>query len=377
MENREKIKLSVSESIFKIDSNEWDACSPDQPFLKHAFFQALEYSKAVGPKCHIAPQYIQLRDQADKLMACAPAMLKTGTLAEYGPEYRWLQAGKEAKCFSWPKFQVGLPLYPIHGQKLLVRPDLPEEKFNSTLINALKFLSLERYKVAALNIMHIDKPLALDLFNQGWLISQEIHSIWHNENFNSFESYLESLPHRKRYIINKERRKTKQLGLDIKILSGQEISPSLLVDYYSGHTKVCHRYGNRPWLPLSMFHYLIKLMPHAIKLIAAFHGDRYIAGAFCIVDSETLFVRTWSAMEELPELCFELICYRPVMFAIENGLKQINSGLTGMHKKQRGYNEEPVFSAHWFNNDQLRELARKELSNHTDTPSLSATTRIN
>jgi len=306
------------------------------------------------------PRYILLRNQEGTLVACAPAMLNTGTLTEYGPEHRWLAAGLKAGYFSWPKFQVGLPLYPVRCQKLMVRPDFRQAPMRRIVIRSLLHL-VNHDKLAIFNFMHIDRDLASHLQQEGWLISHEVHSFWNNTGHGDFDSYLQSLPHRKRYMINKERQKVAQLGLTIKLIAGDAISPTLLESYYIGHQKVCLRHGNQPWLPIEVFQKLVELMPESVRLIAAFDGDRYVAGGFWILDRSALYLRTWSAMAELPELCFELICYRPIIYALEHGLKCIDSGLFGQHKQQRAYLSEPVYSAHWFRDDKLRQLAIREL----------------
>ena len=329
--------------------------------LQHAFFTALECSGAIGKGTRIAPRYILLRDQEGLLVACAPAMLSTGTLTEYGPEYLWLDSGLKAGCFSWPKFQVGLPLYPVRCQKLMVRSDVRPDSMRKAVIQSLLQL-VKQDKLATFNLMHVDRDTALKLRQEGWLISHEVHSFWNNTGYGDFETYLKSLPHRKRYMMNKDRRKVAQLGLTIKLIAGESISPTLLDSYYAGHRKVCLRHGNHPWLPIEVLQKFVELMPDSVRLIAAFDGDRYVAGAFWILDSSALYLRTWSAMEELPELCFELVCYRPIIHAIENGLKYIDSGLYGGHKQQRGYPDELVYSAHWFRDDKLRQLAIRELS---------------
>lgn len=354
--------LSVERSILRIDPEQWNLCATEHPFLKHAFFKALEESNSIGKLKYALPQYIVLRDQNGNLAACAPAMLKTGTLTEYGPEYQWLEKGLETGCFSWPKFQVGIPLYPISSPKLLTRPDLPKKHMQEILLKALKFLARDHYKVCALNIMQVTRDLAKILHQDNWLLSEELHGEWHNPGCANFSEYIAMLPNRKRYLVNKERRLVNKLGLDIRTLSGHEISDSLLENYYIGHERVCLRYGNHTWLPREMFNQLIRLMPESVRLIAAFDHGKYVAGAFCLLDSETLYVRTWSAIREIPQLCFELICYRPICYALDNRLSKIDSGLNGTHKRHRGFVDKPVFSAHWFFNENLRALAKQVLS---------------
>ena len=255
-----------------------------------------------------------------------------------------------------------MPLYPVRGEKLLVRRGLPREPLASTLVRALVHLASETPGITALNVVQIERDRAFALRSQGWLLSSERHSYWRNPGHASFDAYVEAIPRRKRHLLRKERRRVAALGLDVRILSGHDIPPSLVDDYYRGHAAVCRRYGMRPWLPAAMYRELIERMPDAVRLIAAFDAGRFVAGIFCLVGGGTLYQRTWSAATEVPGLAFELICHLPIAFAIEQGLALVDTGLTGKHKVQRGYPAEPVFSAHWFLDDRLREQARSILA---------------
>ena len=356
------LQLAIAGSIDEIDAAGWDACAGGDALVSHAFFRALERSGAVGPGRRIQPQYVQICDAQGTLLAGAPAMLRAGTLAEYGPEHRWLKAGIAEGCFAWPKFQVGLPLYAVRGPKLLVRPGAPRETLRVLLIQGLKRLAVQRYGRPGMNLMHIDAELAAQLGGDGWLLSHELHAFWRNPGCADFAAWLGTLPHRKRYTIRRERRLFAELGLDIRLIPGDRISQRLLDAYYAGHQRVCLRFGNRPWLPPETLRCLVEEMPQAVRLLAAFDGGRYIAGAFWIVAGDALVLRTWSAFDERPGLCFELNCHRPIEFALENGLKYVDAGLTAAYKPQRGYADEAVASAHWFADPQLRRLAERELA---------------
>ncbi|MEN9314314.1 MAG: hypothetical protein RIS35_707 [Pseudomonadota bacterium] len=351
------IHASVARSIFDVAAIDWDACAQGRPFLRHAFFAALEHSGAVGPGRQIVPAYLLLRDDAGRLMACAPAMFKTGTLAEYGPEYRWLRAGLAAGLFAWPKFQVGVPLYPVRGPKLLVRDGEPREPLEKLLVHALERFATSRADASMLNVMQVDEEQARRLERAGWLLSSETHGFWRNPGYVRFEDYLAALPHRKRYALLKERRQFADLGYAVRILRGEEITRPLLDRHHEGHVAVCARYGNHPWLPRALYGELTARMAQCVRMIAAFEGDDLVASIFCLQDRDTLYLRTWSAVREAPALCLELVCHRPIEYAIEQGLAEIDSGLSGTHKRHRGYIDEPVFSAHRFFDDRLRELA--------------------
>jgi len=357
-----KINVTTAHSIFDVDAHAWDACAEGRPFLQHAFFAALERSAAADPMRGVEPEYLLLHDAGGRLMACTPTMRKTGTLAEYGPEHLWLRRGIEEGCFHWPKYQCGVPMMPICGPRLMVHPDAPRARMETALARALRYLGEHKHRSDVVNVLHVEDRQARMLEAQGWLLSSEQVGFWDNAGYASFEEYLSALPHRKRYIARAERRRAASLGLQVRVLDGTQITPALLDDYYAGHAQVCLRYGNRPWLPPETFSELAARMPHAVRLIAMFEQDRFVAGVFCLVDHDTLYVRTWSAREERAWMALELICYRPILYAIEHRLAHVNSGIGGEHKRHRGFVDRPVYSAHWFFSKRLAELAREALT---------------
>jgi uncharacterized protein len=353
-----KLSIGVGNSIATFTESEWDACAGGHPFVRHAFFRALEESGSVRPQSGVVPKYVGLRDETGTLIACVPAMFKWSNKREFGPEIKWLKAGAATGCFSWPKFQVGVPLFPVMGPRLLVRQGHAVQPLRTALIKGMHALAATRPKLAALNIMHVTAEHAVALQQQGWLISHEVRSAWHNPGYTSPAEYLASLPHRKRYLLAKERRSVKKSGVTVSVLNGTEVSPAFWSVFYDGYAQVCARYGNKPWLPEGIFGLLARYMPESIRVFAAFDGDRYLAGVFCLEDATTLYAQTWSALHHLPELCFELVCYRPFEYAIENRIACIDGGVTGRHKTQRGYTAERIANAHWFYNDDLKTMAR-------------------
>lgn len=355
------MKLALASSIRQVDRDAWDACARGKALLRHCFFQALEDSGAIGPGRRIEPCYVTLESDEGQVLAAAPAMTKVGTLTEYGPQWRWLRAGAALGLFRWPKFQVGLPLTAVLGPKLLHHPQANEADVVPALLRGLRRLAFDEFQLDALDVQHIDAAAAARVIADGWLVSHEVHSFWCNAGHDDYPSYLLTLPHRTRNAIRRERRRLAEGAIDVRLISGCEISPSLMDHYYEGHRLVCARYGNRPWLPRAFWTALLQAMPESIVLAAAFEGDRLLAGSLWIIDGDTLCLRTWSAQRPVPGLLMELICHRPIEFAISRRLAWIDSGLSSAHKRTRGFADRRVYTAHCFRQAGLRDLARHTL----------------
>lgn len=360
-----ELRLRVVETIEAVAPEAWDACAAGHPFVQHAFLKALETSGAVGSQRGVLPRHVLLMDDATQsLVACAPAMLKWGTVREYGPEIRWLRAGAEAGCFAWPKFQVGVPFFPVRGPKLLVRRGLPEAPLLAALIQGLRQLRPGEGQKTVSNVLHIDKATAQLAQAQGALVAGEWHSTWTNADVANWADYVARLHKRKRHQLLKERREAESHGLTFKVLEGSNLTDEVLADYYEGHRRVCDRYGGNPWLPGGMYEAIPRVLPEAARIMGYFDGPRFVAGTMQLHASaeRTLYMLQNSEMTKFNSMQLDLICYRPIEYALGHGIDLVDSGLAAQHKQHRGWQNTPVYHAHWFHNAELRALARKQLN---------------
>lgn len=357
-----------TESITAIDEQAWDLCADQNPLVRHGFFRALESSNSLGFDRGAVPGYFVLRDGCGVLAACVPTMLKWGNLREFGPEISWLHSGFEEGSFAWPKLQACSPYFPQAVPKLLVHPRWQSTAFRAELIRLLVGLGAATQGISVFNLMHIPAEAARECAAEGALISQEFSSIWTNPGVSRFDEYVAWLPNRKRYRLRKERAISDALGFTFAVLAGAEVSPGLIDDFYHGWRNTCERHGGAPWLPPELFAELCGRMPEAVRLFTARDRGRYVAGVFCFQSRDTLYLETWGAVEDVPGLCFEMLCYRAMEFAVSQGLTRIDAGLSIPYKTGRGYVDEPAFNAHWFYDDRLAELAQDVL----DGPEFSA-----
>lgn len=357
------LELRVVNTIEAVTPEAWDSCAAGHPFVQHAFLKALETSGAFGRDRGVVPRHVLLMDATHGLVACAPAMLKWSTLREFGPELRWLKAALETGSFAWPKFQVGLPFFPVMGRKLLVRKGLSEASLQAALIKGLLRLGWREDHKSVFNVLHIDAATARICRAQGALVAGEWHSMWTNIGFADRQDYVAQLPERKRYQLHKERRMAESHGLTFKVLRGQELTDEVLSDYYEGHRRVCERYGGRPWLPASMYEAMARAMPECAMLMGYFDGERFVAGSMKLhaAAEKTIYSLQWSEMEKLSSVPLDLICHRPIEYALEHDIAKLDSGLAAPHKKYRGWINTPVYHAHWFYNDELEAFAQKQL----------------
>ena len=358
------LDLAIADSIFDVDARQWDICAGSNPWVRHGFFRALELSGCFGEGRGVVPRYVMLKERSGDVIACAPTVLKWGNKREFGPEIGWLAAGIATGCFSWPKYQADTPFFPRMAPKLLTRPDRDGSPLRAELLRVLYRLGARPDGRSAFSLMHIPPDMAAECASRGALISREIRSVWHTSGVGSFEEYVSRAPARRRRKWLGERRQVAELGLEFAVVGGAEASDGLIEQFYAGFRAVCERHGNQPWIPAETFRQLCIQLPDSVRLMTAFDGDRYVAGSFFLAGGDVLYFDSWSQPgDRLPALVFEMACYRPIEYAIANGLRTVDAGLFAGYKSMRGFVAEPVLNAHWFYNERLAGLARDALQN--------------
>ena len=346
-------------SIARVDDAAWNKCAGQHPFVRYEFLSALESSGALGSISGVIPKYALLYDTCNQLIACAPAMLKWGTLREYGPERNWLKAGEEQGLFKWPKFQLGVPFFPMQGPRILIWNEVPKREIQNFFLQALIKLWSENSDFAAFNVMHTDLGTAEWCQELGGVVTREWNAIWINKDFRSVDQFLLTIPMRKRYEFRRCRRQAIQHGLQYRVVTGVDLTAEMIADYYEGHRHVCARHNWAPWLPKAAYELIVQSIPDSLYLLGYFDQNKLVAGILVVIDHQyrTAYLLQWSEMDKLEGIALDLICYRPIEFGIEYQIQVVDSGLIAKHKTLRGWSPSPSYNIHWFRTESLGRLA--------------------
>ena len=135
------IEFQAVPSIGDIPAEAWDACANPggtppppaawqqihaarresyNPFVAHAFYQALEASRSACPRTGWAPQHL-IAKRRGELVGVVPCYLKSHSRGEYVFDAGWADAYERAGGRYYPKLQVSVPFTPATGPRLLVR----------------------------------------------------------------------------------------------------------------------------------------------------------------------------------------------------------------------------------------------------------------
>ena len=339
-------RVRVVESLAEVSAAAWDACAGgDNPFLSHAFLEALEASGSATARTGWLPQHVLVEDADGGLLAAAPLYLKSHSQGEYVFDHGWAQAYERAGGSYYPKLQLAVPFTPVTGPRLLVRPDAPPDTAE-TLIAALIEVA-RAHKVSSLHVTFPTRGEWEALGAAGFLqrSGQQYH--WENRGYATFDDFLAALNSRKRKQIRRERRDALAKGLEIETLTGSALEPRHWDAFHRFYRNtVDHRWGGA-YLTRGFFDLLHQRLPDRVVLVVAREGKRYVAGALNLLGTDTLYGRNWGCIGDHPFLHFEVCYYRAIDFAIERGLARVEAGAQGQHKIQRGYLPTPTYSAHW------------------------------
>jgi predicted N-acyltransferase len=335
------LTLTLHKSIAEIPAADWDACAgPDNPFVAHAFFAAVEESGSATARTGWLPQHAVLRDGTD-IVAVAPMFLKSHSYGEYVFDHGWAHALERAGGQYYPKLQVAVPFSPVPGPRLLTRPGIPQ----SVLADALRQAAGE-LGVSGVHATFCTEAEWNTLGEAGWLqrIGMQFH--WNNKGYTSFDDFLAALSSRKRKTLKRERRDANASGLEFVALRGPEISRSQWDAFYGFYTSTVDRKWGSAYLTRRFFSLLGEKLGDRVVLMLALQSGRPVAGALNLMGTDTLYGRNWGCAGDFPFLHFELCYYRAIDFAIEHQLARVEAGAQGEHKIQRGYLPSPTYSAH-------------------------------
>jgi len=357
-DGREEISVQVLPRIKDVPADQWDACAGGKnPFVSHAFLNALEESGSVTGKTGWQPQHLMVTDENGEATACLPMYLKNHSYGEYIFDWGWADAYERAGGSYYPKLQCAVPFTPATGPRLLVKDGAPDQVYN-VLIAAMIELS-RQHDVSSLHITFPPEDQWRRLGDAGFLqrTSKQFH--WENRGYETFGDFLAQLNSRKRKAIRKERRQVADQGVELLRLTGDDLTEDHWDAFYHYYIDTIGRKWGRPYLTREFFSILGETMSDLAMLVIAEHDGRRVAGALNLIGDDTLFGRNWGCIDDFKFLHFEACYYQAIDFAIERKLKWVEAGAQGPHKIQRGYLPREVYSAHWIEDPNFRDAVER------------------
>jgi len=347
--------LQVHDRIAAIGRDAWDACAAPtgDPFVSYDFLDACEASGSAVPSEGWAARHLSLHDEDGAVIGVMPLYLKGHSQGEYVFDHSWADAYQRAGGRYYPKLLGAVPFTPATGPRFLNAPGTDAATVREALLQGALTLT-QRLGVSSL---HVNFPLEAEwraMTEAGLLPRRDIQFIWRNDGYQSFDDFLGALSSNRRKTIRRERREA-QAGLDIRVLTGAEITQAHWDAFFAFYMDTGDRKWGRPYLTRDFFARVGASMADRIALVMAFEDETPVAGALNFIGRDALYGRQWGTLVDRPFLHFELCYYQAIEFAIARGLSRVEAGAQGDHKIARGYLPSPVYSAHFIADPALRD----------------------
>jgi predicted N-acyltransferase len=315
------------------------------PFISHAFLEALEASASATARTGWQPQHLVAEREDGAVVGVVPCYLKSHSRGEYVFDRGWAEAYEHAGGDYYPKLQVSVPFTPATGRRLLVKPGPDADAVRGGLAAGLVELCRLR-EASSVHVTFAPEHECRLLGERGFLRRTDQQFHWENRGYSTFDDFLAALASRKRKAIKRERREAVCAGIEVEWLSGAALTESVWDAFFAFYMETGSRKWGRPYLTRKFYSLVGQAMGESIALVMAKRAGRTIAGAINFVGSDALYGRHWGAIEHHPFLHFELCYYQAIEYAIARGLKRVEAGAQGEHKLARGYMPVTTHSAH-------------------------------
>ncbi len=358
-------------NMAEIPQSAWDsmALPLKTPFLEWEWLNNLETSGSVTPRngwqpCHLTIWLNQV------LVAAAPLYIKSHSYGEFVFDHQWADLAYRLGIDYYPKLLGMTPLTPAVGYRFLIAEGENEDFLTEMMISAIDHLA-DRHNLSGCNFLFVDPNWQSTMAKYGFSSWQHHSYIWSNSNFKNFDDYLAMFNANQRRNIKRERKAIAKAGLIIKNLVGEEIPHYLYPYIYKFYSNTCDKFwGGSKYLTKNFFEQLYPNYNKRLMLVVAFNeGDEHkpVGMSFCVYKDQNLYGRYWGSFQEYDSLHFEACYYKPIEWAISQGITMFDPGAGGSHKKRRGFPATANYSLHRFYHPRMNSILHHyidELNQH-------------
>ncbi len=358
------VQAETIERIADVAAADWDALdTAGNPFLRHAFLEALESSGCVGEDAGWVPRHLLLRDDGGRLAGAVPRYLKSHSWGEFVFDWNWAQASIQAGLEYYPKLVSAVPFTPVTGPRLLVARDSAHQRPNLAH-RLLESTRREGVPVTQVNFTTPEDQAALEA--AGFLTRHDCRFQWRNRGYRDFDDFLDGFRAEKRKKLRRERRRVAEAGVTFATLPGGDVAPDLWQAIFGFSEQTFLRHGNAHYLTADFLALVAGRLPGAIMVKLALLAGEPVAAAIFFHDDRWLYGRYWGASRQVDCLHFEACYYQGIEWCIERGLDGFDPGTQGEHKLARGFEPTLTRSAHWFAHPGLSSAIGRYLERERD-----------
>jgi len=350
------MKIVFTDSIASVDPSHWNRLADDSnPFIQHDFLLALEQHDCLE-RWGWYPQHCLLYDDK-KLIGACPAYIKDNSYGEFVFDWAWADAYQKNGLSYYPKLVTSIPFTPAQGPRLLAHKNhmdangspVDSNTIKKGLIKAL-ISSAEKNNFSSAHFLFCQSDDIQLLSDSDLMLRFDYQYHWQNDNYQSFDDFLNRLTSKRRKNIKRERRKVSDSDVKIKLIAGSELSDEQWELLYAYYRVTFLKKSGTATLTLEFF----KAMANRIRAHFAYHHNKIVAAAICFEGKDTYYGRHWGCSDNYDSLHFEVCYYTGIEHCIKNKLQTFEPGAQGEHKIWRGFMPTKTQSAHWIANPEFK-----------------------
>lgn len=364
------LTLRAFTDLSGVNPADWDGLDHGaSPFLEYGFLRALERSGSIGKGSGWQPFYLAAyRDGqgADgELLGAVAAFIKGHSYGEYIFDWGWAHGAEQAGIGYYPKLVVAAPVTPATGQRILLKPGLPDEERDQVRLALIQFVRelADETKCSGIHWLFCTQEEQEVLSRLGFAARASFQFHWHNPGYDDFDDFLSRLASRKRKQLRKERRKAQAAIDGLQMIEGGDLSKAQVDAMDRFYRQTTFTYGGRAYLRPGFFHALIEEFPERVRFNEARRNGECVAGSLFFETERGLYGRYWGCDEDVEFLHFEAAYYAGMDRCIERKIPLFEAGAQGEHKLLRGFRPCRTYSAHWIRHPGLFSAVRDAVAN--------------
>ena len=339
-----------------IDHHAWNALLSLQarptPFMRMEYLAAMHGSNSAVPETGWMPQFITIHN-GGRLVAAAPAYLKSHSYGEYVFDWAWAEAYERHGLRYFPKLLVAVPFTPVPGTRLMASDDAARRR----LLTALAQLAQQTHASSA-HVLFPDSQESAAFQGGDWMMRSGVQFHWQRDPHapaRTFDLFLATLQREKRKKILQERRRVRDAGVSFTAHEAGSIDEELWDFFYRCYLQTYAAHRSTPYLTRAFFRAMAANMPQNWLMFVGRRDDAPIACSLIVIDrpSATAYGRYWGCTEYVDCMHFEACYYQPLEWCMANGMARFEGGAQGEHKMARGLMPVATQSHHWLAHPQF------------------------
>jgi len=340
------VVVELLSRIADIDAASWDALAPpDDPFVEHAFLDALEASGSASPESGWNPCHVVGREDG-RLIAAMPLYIKDNSYGEYIFDWGWAEAARRNRIPWYPKLVSAVPFTPVSGGRLLTgEPARADDPRIAALLAGANAVS-KGIGASSLHVLFCGQAEQQALAAAGAIPRLTYQFHWENQGWSDFEGWLGTFRSRERKKVRAERRLPD--GVSVREALGPELGAREIQAIYGFYQDTVDRKGGWDYLRPAFFEGLNRgPLARRVRCFIAEHDGQIVSASLCFQKGGGLYGRYWGCLPGYGGLHFELCYHAPIARCIAEGWRRFEAGAQGIHKLKRGLMPSETYSAHW------------------------------